>query len=116
MLKRKIISQLEEWKSNHSHEALLIKGARQVGKTTIVRAFAKDNYTHFVEINFEKDPQAQEAFSGAIPKYITHSRRVEEIVVTLCPIKPNPSTIHPGCAFLCAKGEFWRNVQIFLCM
>ena len=65
MLKRKIISQLEEWKDNHSHEALLIKGARQVGKTTIVRAFAKDNYTHFVEINFEKDPQAQEAFSGA---------------------------------------------------
>ncbi len=54
MLKRKIISQLEEWKNNHSHEALLIKGARQVGKTTIVRAFAKDNYTHFVEINFEK--------------------------------------------------------------
>ena len=59
MLKRKIISQLEEWKDNHFHEALLIKGARQVGKTTIVRAFAKDNYTHFVEINFEKDPQAQ---------------------------------------------------------
>ena len=55
MLKRKIISQLEEWKNNHFHEALLIKGARQVGKTTIVRAFAKDNYTHFVEINFEKD-------------------------------------------------------------
>lgn len=65
MLKRKIISQLEEWKNNHFHEALLIKGARQVGKTTIVRAFAKANYTHFVEINFEKDPQAQEAFSGA---------------------------------------------------
>jgi predicted AAA+ superfamily ATPase len=38
MLKRKIISQLEEWKNNHSYEALLIKGARQVGKTTIVRA------------------------------------------------------------------------------
>lgn len=63
MLKRKIISQLEEWKDNHFHEALLIKGARQVGKTTIVREFAKDNYTHFVEINFEKDPQAQEAFT-----------------------------------------------------
>jgi len=44
MLKRKIISQLEEWKNNHFHEALLIKGARQVGKTTIVRAFAKANY------------------------------------------------------------------------
>ena len=61
MLKRKIISQLEEWKGSHSHEALLIKGARQVGKTTIVRAFAKDNYTHFVEINFEKEPTSEPA-------------------------------------------------------
>ena len=78
MLKRKIISQLEEWKNNHFHEALLIKGARQVGKTTIVRAFAKDNYTHFVEINFEKDPQAQEAFSGArdSPKRLLDSRPI----------------------------------------
>lgn len=65
MLKRKIISQLEEWKNNHFHEALLIKGARQVGKTTTVREFARANYTHFVEINFEKDPQAKEAFSGS---------------------------------------------------
>ena len=46
MLKRKIISQLEEWKDNHSHEALLIKGARQVGKTTIVRAF--NAMRHFI--------------------------------------------------------------------
>ena len=33
MLKRKIISQLFEWKNNHSHEALLIKGARQEVKS-----------------------------------------------------------------------------------
>ncbi len=65
MLRRKIISRLEEWKSHHYHESLLIKGARQVGKTTIVREFARTNYPHFVEINFEKDPQAKEAFAGS---------------------------------------------------
>jgi len=64
MLKRKIISKLEEWKKNHFHEALLIKGARQVGKTTTIREFAKHNYAHLVEINFEQDPQAKEAFAG----------------------------------------------------
>ncbi len=39
MLKRKIISRLAEWKNETRNKALLIKGARQVGKTTIVRQF-----------------------------------------------------------------------------
>lgn len=64
MFKRKIYSALDYWKNNHLHEALLVKGARQVGKTTIIRAFGKDNYKHLVEINFEQDPDAKSAFSG----------------------------------------------------
>ena len=51
MIKRKIYNELVLWKKNHKCEALLIKGARQVGKTTIVREFASNNYKHFVEIN-----------------------------------------------------------------
>ena len=62
MIKRKIIKDLVFWKDNHHCEALLIKGARQVGKTTIVREFASKYYKHFVEINFEQDPIAKEAF------------------------------------------------------
>ena len=62
MIKRKIINDLVFWKDNHHCEALLIKGARQVGKTTIVREFASKYYKHFVEINFEQDPIAKEAF------------------------------------------------------
>lgn len=63
-LKRKILSQLEEWKRGTPNKALLIKGARQVGKTTIVRQFAKANYKNFVEINFEQKPLAKQAFDG----------------------------------------------------
>ncbi|WP_423809905.1 AAA family ATPase [Prevotellamassilia timonensis] len=37
-----------------ANKALLIKGAHQVGKTTVVRQFAKANYKNFVEINFEQ--------------------------------------------------------------
>lgn len=37
MLKRKIIKKLEDWKESAANKALLIKGARQVEKTTIVR-------------------------------------------------------------------------------
>ncbi len=64
MLKRKIVKQLEAWKQETANKALLIKGARQVGKTTVVRQFAKANYKNFVEINFEQTPTAKQAFEG----------------------------------------------------
>ena len=64
MLKRKIVSELEMWEKEENKKALLLKGARQVGKTTSVREFAQRHYAHFVEINFEKFPTAKQAFSG----------------------------------------------------
>lgn len=64
MLKRKIIKKLEAWKKTIANKALLIKGARQVGKTTVVRQFAKANYKNLVEINFEQMPVAKQAFEG----------------------------------------------------
>ena len=64
MYKRKIIRFLSDWRKKPHKEALLIKGARQVGKTTVVREFGKKNYRSFVEINFELDPNAKTAFDG----------------------------------------------------
>ncbi len=64
MYKRKIIRFLSDWSKKPHKEALLIKGARQVGKTTVVREFGKKNYRSFVEINFELDPNAKIAFDG----------------------------------------------------
>jgi predicted AAA+ superfamily ATPase len=43
---------------------LLVKGARQVGKTFIIRLFAKENYTHFVELNFVENPTYKTIFDG----------------------------------------------------
>ena len=64
MYKRKIIRFLSDWSKKPNKEAVLIKGARQVGKTTVVREFGKRNYRNFVEINFELDPEAKTAFDG----------------------------------------------------
>lgn len=64
MLKRKIINILNDWYKTPDKKALLLKGARQVGKTTIIREFAKKHYKNFIEINFEQTPLAKEAFSG----------------------------------------------------
>lgn len=64
MLKRKIQNKLEEWYKSGHYKAPLLYGARQVGKTTAVREFAKRHYKHFVEVNFVKRPIAMQAFDG----------------------------------------------------
>ena len=64
MLKRKIYRELVAWKESNDRKALVIKGARQVGKTFIVREFAKDNYEHHVELNLLTDPILMRLFDG----------------------------------------------------
>ncbi len=59
MLKRKIYTQLLEWKKqSQGSSALLIEGARRVGKSFIVEAFAKAEYDSYLLINFSKAPQS----------------------------------------------------------
>jgi uncharacterized protein len=62
-LKRKIDSYLLEWKKNPDRLPLIIRGARQVGKTYAIEKFAK-SYTTFVEINFITNPEYKTVFSS----------------------------------------------------
>ena len=66
MLKRKVLDKLESWYKSGHKKAPLIFGARQVGKTTAVREFAKRHYAHFIEVNFVKYPLAMKAFDGEL--------------------------------------------------
>lgn len=63
MLKRKIESELESFYSGGERSALLLTGARQVGKTFVIRETAKRHYRHVVEINFIKNPKAKMLFA-----------------------------------------------------
>jgi len=60
-LKRHIDQKLLEWKDAPRRKPLLIRGARQVGKSTAVREFGK-NFKYFVEINLEKQPTLKRLF------------------------------------------------------
>ena len=51
-LKRKIDQYLIDWKNNSDRYPLIVKGARQIGKTEAIEHFAKGNYKNIVEINF----------------------------------------------------------------
>lgn len=66
MLRRKTDLALVAWKNEKMKKALLIKGARQVGKSTSVASFGKANYRSFIELNFERNPEYRELFSGSL--------------------------------------------------
>lgn len=65
MLRRKAYDKLTEWKNQKKKNALFIYGARQIGKTTLIREFAKDNYENFAEINFILDDRAKLIFADS---------------------------------------------------
>lgn len=64
MLARKISDKLEAFYRDNGRHALLLTGARQVGKTFSVRQFAAAHYDVFIEINFIESPDAAKIFSG----------------------------------------------------
>lgn len=60
-MKRLVTAHLQVWKEDPYRKPLLLRGARQVGKTYEVRQFGK-TYKHFVEINFERSPEIRVIF------------------------------------------------------
>ena len=98
-LKRKIDAYLAEWKANDERKPLIIKGARQVGKTKSIEAFAQNNYDSIVEINFVSDP---------VYKQIVENGYSAEAVIK------NISRINPKARFI--KGKtliFFDEIQEF---
>lgn len=62
LLKRKIDEYLVQWKNNPDRMPLIVKGARQIGKTESIRKFARENYKYVVEINFVLQKQFKGIF------------------------------------------------------
>ena len=66
MLKRKFYDKLLSWKNTKQSSCLLVKGARQIGKTYIIDYFGKENYESYIYINFIEIPQAKDIFEGEL--------------------------------------------------
>jgi predicted AAA+ superfamily ATPase len=86
-MKRIVDAYLNAWKEEKYRKPLLLKGARQVGKTHAVRQLGK-TFASFVEINFEKEPRAAAIF--APDKSLAPRRMLEELVSL------SHAPIHPG--------------------
>lgn len=62
---RTALTYLEEWNNRGNRKPLVIRGARQVGKSYLVSMFAHQAFETFIEINFEKEPDAIDLFKGS---------------------------------------------------
>ena len=63
MLKRKFTAVLEQYLTENTNKILLVNGARQIGKSYLIRYVGKKLYPHFVEINLQKDKEGPAIFS-----------------------------------------------------
>ena len=81
LLKRKVSDLLIQWKNDPDHLPLIIKGARQIGKTESIRHFGKTRYKHYVEINFILQKQFRTIFDDGFD--------VDQIIKNITFINPD---------------------------
>ncbi|NGX48335.1 MAG: hypothetical protein K1000chlam3_01726 [Chlamydiae bacterium] len=82
---RSLEKELIKWKKSESRYPLLLRGARQVGKTYLVEKFGKTEFSSYVSVNFEAQPEAIACFENLNP---------DEILLRLQVILKKP--IYPG--------------------
>ena len=64
-MKRLIFSSLNKWRSDRDRKVLLLRGARQVGKTYLIRELGK-TFEQYLEVNFDEQPKVKTFFSGSL--------------------------------------------------
>jgi len=70
ILTRKLYNELLIWKASPDRRPLIIRGARQVGKSFLIKEFAKNNFQQHIEINFEQRPELKAIFESRDSKDI----------------------------------------------
>ena len=69
-MERSIEKYLEEWKFSPNRKPMILRGARQVGKTYIVEKFGKTEFEFFLNLNFERDKTLETIFNEKNPQKI----------------------------------------------
>lgn len=88
-MKRKIYNKIVEWKLSPRRKPLILKGARQVGKSWILKEFGRNEYEHTAYISFDNEPLAKSIF---IDYDVTRILRNIE-AITKVPVKPGSTLI-----------------------
>lgn len=86
-LKRNAIQDLIKWKSDEERKPLVLKGARQVGKTWLLKEFGKNYYQSFVYFNFDEEEELKSIF-----EVNKNPRRILELLSLIVGSKIEPET------------------------
>lgn len=84
-LKRSAISELIRWKDSAERKPMVLKGARQVGKTWLMREFGQNYYDHFVYFNFDEEDELKSIFETN-----KNPQRIIELLSMICGEKIEP--------------------------
>ena len=63
---RTAIEKMKEWKESHFRKPLIIEGARQVGKTWLMKEFGRQFYQQTVYVNFDSNKQMKDLFTSSL--------------------------------------------------
>ena len=88
-MKRYTINKLIQWKNDPNKKPLIIRGARQVGKTWLMKEFGKTQYKKTIYINFELEDLMREHFS----KDLNTKRIIEGLELEYSKIDPQNTLI-----------------------
>jgi uncharacterized protein len=69
-MQRSVEKDLKAWFTASDRRPLLVRGARQVGKSYTIRAFGQDHFINTVEVNFEQRPEYGSCFESLVPTEI----------------------------------------------
>jgi uncharacterized protein len=76
-MKRNILKDLTNWKNRERRKPLIVRGARQIGKTWAIQEFAKHNYESFIKIDLEKNIELHSVFENDLdPQNIISSLEI----------------------------------------
>lgn len=84
-LKRSAITELIRWKDSAERKPMVLKGARQVGKTWLMREFGQNYYDHFVYFNFDEEDELKSIFETN-----KNPHRIIELLSMICGEKIEP--------------------------
>jgi len=65
-MQRHLYQALLAWKTDQLRKPLILKGARQVGKTYLLKTFAQQEFVEYMYLNFESEPELKNLFQGSI--------------------------------------------------
>lgn len=85
ILRRNAIFDLIKWKNSEERKPMVLKGARQVGKTWLMKEFGRSCYEHFVYFNFDEEDELKSIFEANKNPY-----RIVELLSMICGEKIEP--------------------------